>query len=78
MTEANPGKFGADLETLKEVDPAAAERIEQHFGGDAQRYTLGQLGHLDVSYGQADPRSEAGNDAIGDSTARGGSGPNKE
>lgn len=69
--------FGIEVSKLKGDNPKLFARIEAHFGTEYTNWTPGQIQHMDVAYGQADPRVEAGNRARGDFFARGGSGPKR-
>ncbi len=70
-------RYGTPIKTLVQEGSSVAQNVLDH-GVAPENYTLGQASHEDVAYGQADPRSEAGNRSLGANTARGGKGPDKK
>ena len=59
-------------------DQLLIQRVARHLGQEWLDGTLGQAAHYaDGNYGQPDPRVQVANNAWGDFTAQGGSGPKK-
>lgn len=70
-------KYGVPIKVLIKEGNVVASNALGH-GVASGDYTLGQAAHEDVGYGQADPRLEAANKALGDELAKGGKGPDKK
>jgi hypothetical protein len=69
--------FGITLDEQRDTNPELVRRIETHWSKNMGKWTPGQIAHMDIDCGQADPRIEAANKAWGDFTASGGRGPRR-
>lgn len=79
--DKKPGKYGTSLKDLRESDPDSVQKIIDHHGNSIPNIkdcTPGEVQYYDIDYGQADPRVEAAQKALGDVNSKGGSGPKRK
>lgn len=71
------GKFGVPIGQTDDQELIA--RVKKHLGKEYLGWTAGQIqSSVDGDYGDPDPKSKAGHQALGDFTACGGSGPKRK